>query len=74
EEVGVLFRQRLQEMERDSGQSMAEKLATFRRKNDSLVACASILRHTMGRGMKHPVRAARMVARRARQHLCRSAG
>ncbi len=74
EEVGVLFRQRLQEMERDSGQSMAEKLATFRRKNDSLVACASILRHTMGRGMKHPVRAARMVARRGRQHLCRSAG
>ncbi|MDP7632176.1 MAG: hypothetical protein QF402_04420 [Candidatus Latescibacteria bacterium] len=69
EEVGVIFRQRLAELEQESGRSMQEQLATFRESNSGLAARAGILWHTFGRGVRHPVRAGRMVIRSARQRL-----
>ena len=74
EEVGVLFRQRLEKLERESGQSLEGQLATFRRRNESLAAGAGILWHSLSRGLKHPVRAGRMVARTLGQRLGGSAG
>jgi hypothetical protein len=67
EEVGVLFRARLRDLERESGRSLADQLVSFRRDNDALSAKAGILWHTLKRGVRHPLRAGRMLARTARQ-------
>lgn len=69
EEVGVLFRERLAQMERDTGRSAAEAVAAFRARNASPAARAQVLAHTMERGVRHPLRAGRMVARVLRQRL-----
>jgi hypothetical protein len=69
EEVGVLFRQRLAELEERTGQSMDEQLAIFRRKNESYAAKSRILWHTLARGFKHPLRASQMILRTANQRF-----
>ena len=67
EEVGVLFRARLAELEQVTGRSMEDQLKSFRKDNESLAAKTRILWHTLQRGLRHPVRAANMVARTVRQ-------
>lgn len=74
EEVGVLFRRRLASLERESGQSLELQLAAFRRGNEGLAANAGVLWHSLRRGVKHPLRAGRMVVRTVRQRLGGSGG
>ena len=71
EEVGVLFRARLSDLERELDRSLEDQLASFRRDNDAFRAKAGILWHTLKRGLRHPLRAGRMLARTARQRSTR---
>lgn len=68
-EVEIVFDERLRDVERQTGRSMAELLDDFRRRNDSVRARFRIARHTASRGVRHPVRAGRMVLRTIRQRL-----
>ena len=67
QEVGVLFRARLVDLERETGRPLEDQLTSFRRENDAFRAKAGILWHTLKRGLRHPVRAGRMVARTVSQ-------
>ncbi|MDA0333592.1 MAG: hypothetical protein O2782_00310 [bacterium] len=67
EEVGVLFRARLADLEQESGRNMEDQLRSFRQDNERLAAKTRILWHTVRRGLRHPLRAASMVARTVRQ-------
>lgn len=72
EEVGVLFRQRVADMERDGerdGWSLEREVTEFRARNATAAVQAQLLAHTASRGLRHPLRAARSVVRALRQRL-----
>lgn len=71
EEVETTFRARIGELEQTLGLPIAGQVASFRRANESLSASSRILWHTVTRGLRHPVRAARMVGRTIRQRSAR---
>lgn len=66
EAVEALFRERLSKMERETGRTTAEAVAQFRACNESPAARTAILTHTLRRGLRHPVRAGRMIQRAVR--------
>jgi hypothetical protein len=69
DEVERLFAERLATLENETGLSMEERLRVFRERNASRGARLRILRHTVSRGVRHPLRGARMVLRTARERL-----
>ncbi|MEE2657526.1 MAG: hypothetical protein VX733_03415 [Candidatus Latescibacterota bacterium] len=63
EEVGVVFREKIVELEKKTGLPIDQQREAFRRRNESPAVQARLLMHTASRGLKHPIRALRSVKR-----------